>query len=450
MASIHSNLYIHPLDRSALAALKAIPGFTPLLKAYMKALSEQQFRIENMATHLRVSEKQLPEYYHMLLPICAKLGIEVPELYLKLDGSPNAYTSGDTRPFIVLTSGLIEKFPAELIPAVLAHECGHIACHHVLYHTMGSILLSTAASALGLSDLFTFPLQSAFAHWMRCSELSADRAAAIALDARDVVEYCIRFAGYPANAAHKPNQEAFMAQAQEYRAMMHESAWNKILELLMYSQADHPINAVRAYECYTWAQSEEYQNITRYYRSSQEQSLIPADVLCPLAEDGSSYVHRDSQQLQMELRSLGFHHVELKRSTTPDSRFHIGQTKALRINGASQLPAASWYPADAKVEIEYYEPLTDAEIVAMHPGQVRTPMSSRQALGSNYIQVIQALKEAGFTAFVIQEQRDSTRGWFTTDKEVVRISIDGHEVFEAGTWFQEDDVVRILYRVLPN
>ena len=80
---------------------------------------------------MRISEKQLPKYYHMLPPICEKLGIEVPELYLTMDGSPNAYTAGDTKPFIVMTTGLLKSLPEELIPTVLAHECGHIACHHV-------------------------------------------------------------------------------------------------------------------------------------------------------------------------------------------------------------------------------------------------------------------------------------------------------------------------------
>lgn len=135
--SIDSNFYIHESDRIALDALKAIPGFTPLLKAFMKVWSEKQFYIQNMSTNLRINDKQLSKYYDMLPPICEKLGIDVPELYLKLDVVPNAYTSGDTKPFIVMTSGLLETMPEYLIPTVLAHECGHIACHHVFYTTMG-------------------------------------------------------------------------------------------------------------------------------------------------------------------------------------------------------------------------------------------------------------------------------------------------------------------------
>lgn len=96
-----------------------------------------------MSTNLRLDEKQIAKYYNMLPPICTKLGIDVPELFVELDVHPNTYTYGDTKPFIVITSGLFETLPDELIPTVLAHECGHIACHHTLYTTMGFTNIKT-------------------------------------------------------------------------------------------------------------------------------------------------------------------------------------------------------------------------------------------------------------------------------------------------------------------
>ena len=162
-------LYTHPSDQAALQALQAIPGFTQLLKAFMTHWSERLYRIENMATNLRISEKQLPKYYHMLPPICEKLGIEVPELYLAHDIEPDIYTFGETKPFIVITSELAKNLPEELIPTVLARECGHIACRHVLYSTMGRLILNGSINLLGLGDLVSFPLKSAFYYWMRCS-----------------------------------------------------------------------------------------------------------------------------------------------------------------------------------------------------------------------------------------------------------------------------------------
>ena len=91
---IDSNFFIHELDKLALRALKAIPGFTQLLKGFMKVWNEQLFNIENMSTNLRIGENQLPIYYKLLPPICEKLEIDIPDIYLKLDVNPNAYTYG--------------------------------------------------------------------------------------------------------------------------------------------------------------------------------------------------------------------------------------------------------------------------------------------------------------------------------------------------------------------
>lgn len=134
----------------------------------------------------------------MLPPICEKLGIEAPELYITHDVFPNAYTYGDSHPFIVITTGMFETVPDELIPTVLAHECGHIACHHTLYHTMGRMLLDGAFHFLpGIANIAITPIMLAFSYWMRCSEFSADRVAAVCDGSADkTIEVCMRLAGY--------------------------------------------------------------------------------------------------------------------------------------------------------------------------------------------------------------------------------------------------------------
>lgn len=52
-------LYLHDSDKAAMAALKAIPGFSQVMKAFMKIWSEQQLRLINMSTNLRLNEKQM-------------------------------------------------------------------------------------------------------------------------------------------------------------------------------------------------------------------------------------------------------------------------------------------------------------------------------------------------------------------------------------------------------
>lgn len=258
--------YVHDTDKAALKTLKAIPGFHQFVKAFMKIWSERQFRVSNMSSCVRINEKQLSKYYNMLPPICEKLGIEIPELYLQLNVEPNSYTSGDTKPFIVVTSGLFETIPEELIPTVLAHECGHIACHHVLYSTMGNILLGGTASVLRayvpFGGLATLPLEIAFFYWMRCSELSADRAAVLCDgDATKMSDVCMRLAGYDKDINGLASKEEFMIQAGEYRDMINGSKWDKTLEFLALSRLSHPLMTVRALECEEWAKTEQFESI---------------------------------------------------------------------------------------------------------------------------------------------------------------------------------------------
>lgn len=91
--AINSSLYLHDSDKAALQALKSIPGFTQLLKAYMSIWNERHWHIINMSSNLKLSEKQMSKYYNMLPPICEKLGIDVPELYLNLIPIPTGIQS---------------------------------------------------------------------------------------------------------------------------------------------------------------------------------------------------------------------------------------------------------------------------------------------------------------------------------------------------------------------
>jgi Zn-dependent protease with chaperone function len=184
--------FIHPEDEAARRNMEAIPGFAAAVKAFLKLGMEQYYHGINMASKIRLSEKQLPELYRKLPPICQKLNIVEPEFYLEMNPAPNAYTFGDSRIFLTITSGLVEYLTEEEVNAVIAHECGHIACRHVLYHTMAN-LIKAGADLFGLLGVLTTPIQLGLLYWSRRSELSADRAAAAAMgSAKPVIETMVR------------------------------------------------------------------------------------------------------------------------------------------------------------------------------------------------------------------------------------------------------------------
>lgn len=304
---LNQNIFVHETDRAAMEALQAIPGFSQVMKAFMKSWSEKAMYIENMASNIRISEDQFPQYDAMLKEISAKLGIEKPDLFLKMDVVPNAYTSGETKPFIVMTSGLLELMPEELIPTVLAHECGHIVCHHVLYRTMGTWVLSGALALVPLGAIAMYPIMTAFHNWMRCSELSADRAAVLCDGTPDkVIEMCMRFAGGTQNIASQLNIEAFMKQAQEYRDLVSDGMMNKAIEHMRFSQATHPMNAVRALACQEWAGSDSYQMAKECFDRFRN-GLAPEYL--PVHWTEKTFAGKDFKIAEKQLRECGFTNI---------------------------------------------------------------------------------------------------------------------------------------------
>lgn len=249
--------FIHPQDKQALEALKKIPLLDTVLKQYMKAVNENLLHGINMASKIRLSPTQLPNLYFLLPPICEKLGLEEPEFFLEMDPQPNAYTSGDTKPFIVINSGLVELLKEDELKSAIAHECGHILCHHVLYHMLARLLISgtgfVGGNFFGLGDVITAPLEWALLYWVRRSEYSADRVSAYVMDdAEVVVKTQMRLSGGNSNITENVNLEEYLQQAMEYRSSMDESKFSKLLQYIAIKDATHPFSAIRAIEVREW------------------------------------------------------------------------------------------------------------------------------------------------------------------------------------------------------
>lgn len=434
-------LYLHDSDKAAMAALKAIPGFSQVMKAFMKIWSEQQLRLINMSTNLRLNEKQMAKYYNMLPPICTKLGIDVPELFVELDVHPNAYTYGDTKPFIVITSGLFETLPDELIPTVLAHECGHIAYHHTLYTTMGRAILNGASAFVsGLGNIALYPIQLAFAYWMRCSEFSADRAAIICDgSAEKSTEVMMRFAGYDKDIMADANVEAFMEQALEYKNLVDNNAWNKTLEFILFQNYDHPLNAIRAYEGREWEKNERYKNILEYVssESSESESKLPVEIFL------KKMVGKNVTDIEARLLTMGFTNIKTKRNTEA-VKIKEGNIISITINESAE---DGWYKRTDEVLIEYFEAKTDEEIALEHPGEIKIGENQKYFLGKKCEEVKNELEILGFTRFTIKEMAMSKIGWGEKEGCVAKIIINDQAQFNKDDWFATESEVTLYYYV---
>ena len=104
--SYNAELYMHEMDKRAFHALNMFPQFVQLQKAYIENVDEKTEKIMLLSSAIRISEKQMPEIYVLLPPICDKLGICMPEVYMVRSEDKNdinAYTGGITNPYVCIT-----------------------------------------------------------------------------------------------------------------------------------------------------------------------------------------------------------------------------------------------------------------------------------------------------------------------------------------------------------
>ena len=262
----HPALYIHELDQKAFDALNMFPQLIKLQRSYIANVDEKTAKIELLSTAIRLSDKQIPEVYSLLSPVCDKLGIDIPDCYMVQSRNKkdiNAFTGGITVPFICVTSELVKQLPTQMIASVLAHECGHVACKHYLYHSLArnfinGIDASPLSKIPAIRKHLSKALVTALLFWDRCSELSADRAAVLCDgDAEKTIDALLRVHGFD----ERINRDEFIKQALDLKEFVHDSKANQIIEQIIVQWDSHPLLATRAYECYDWARSARFKDI---------------------------------------------------------------------------------------------------------------------------------------------------------------------------------------------
>ena len=142
---LKAEAFRHPLDKDATAAVQRSPlrFLENAVRTTAAPPLEQMMRLDNLATGVKVSEKQFPELYESFQEAITCLGglDPQPELFVKSDPRPNAYTLAvrGGAPFVVVTSALVDGFSPAETQAVLGHELGHLVCEHSLWFSLGSI-----------------------------------------------------------------------------------------------------------------------------------------------------------------------------------------------------------------------------------------------------------------------------------------------------------------------
>jgi Zn-dependent protease with chaperone function len=265
-ANLHKNDYVHPLDKKALAAVKAIPGVDSALKKLLEWTGESAIRVMFMASAVKVTPNQCPDLYAKLEIACNTLGVEKPDLYVQQNPIVNAFTGGVEKPIIVLHSALIERLNDEETLAVLAHEVGHIHAEHVLYLTAARLIealinVSIARLIPGseiIKLIVSMGLASALLNWSRRAELSCDRAALLVVQDPHVIgRTMMKLAG--GTFASKIDYDLFLEQGREFKKNYDESRLDRFWADVMNSGLSHPFPIWRVAEVLEYVETGEYE-----------------------------------------------------------------------------------------------------------------------------------------------------------------------------------------------
>jgi Zn-dependent protease with chaperone function len=242
----------HPWDATASEALKSVPGLNLVVAKIMEYGLERIFYLQNTA-------RQFPRLHRALGWGCRIIGVEEPEMYVALDPVPNAFTYGHNRPFIVLTSGLVDMLDDEERFFIIAHELGHIKAGHVLYtviaRNIAEIVAIIGQSTLGVGNLIGQSLVLALHDWYRKAELTADRAGLLCVqDIDPCIRSFMKLAGGASKLYAEMDKKEFVRQIREYESA-DESTLNKVYKSLLIAYRTHPFPILRAKELDEWHSS---------------------------------------------------------------------------------------------------------------------------------------------------------------------------------------------------
>ena len=260
LTGISSRAWEHPTDRAALQALRAVPGFDLVLRKLFGLVSERAIRLITVGSAVEVGPQQFPRIdglYREVLDV-----LDSPKrfgLYVAQSPVVNAGAVGMDDPFIVLNSGTVALLNDDQLRVVLGHELGHILSDHVLYKTMLRLLLRVSRVSFGLplTGIALLAVVAALLEWDRKSELSADRAALLAVqDPTAVRETLFRLAGGIGEGA---NVGAFAEQAARYEEG--GSAFDGVIKVLALLNRSHPFPVQRMRELDRWLDAGDYQRV---------------------------------------------------------------------------------------------------------------------------------------------------------------------------------------------
>jgi Zn-dependent protease with chaperone function len=260
-----ADAFVSDADKWALDKLKKVPLMPQLVAKFYEYGIDRWMYAVNMSMSVRCGPTQYSSIYSMLRESCATLDMPEPELYLTNNPVPNAWAGGVERPYITLRSSIINNLTDEQMYHLIGHELGHIKAEHVLYFSVGAVLIPLldllGRRTLGWSDLATQALVLAFYEWSRQAEFSADRAGLLTTqDLNTSIDAMIKLTAGTTRFDEELSREAYMEQARTYQDGV-DQIGKALIWIFVGKEWTHPMPVHRAQQVERWHQSGAFDRI---------------------------------------------------------------------------------------------------------------------------------------------------------------------------------------------
>ncbi|MCC6404389.1 MAG: M48 family metallopeptidase [Fimbriimonadaceae bacterium] len=258
-------------DAKATSALERVPLLPKVVHKFHELGYDRWMYCWNMAMSVRCGPRQFGSLHKVLQECCAVLDMPEPELYVTTNPFPNAFAGGLERPYLVVRSSLIDSLDDEQLYHLIGHELGHIQAGHVLYHSIGNVLIplmeALGRRTFGLGDAFSLALAAAFMEWSRQAELTADRAGMLCTqDFRTSAATNLVLCGGGHRLRDEASVDAFLEQSRTYQDMTGLDNLGKMLVFLTYGlQTTHPMPVHRTRELERWHEAGGYEDIVHKF-----------------------------------------------------------------------------------------------------------------------------------------------------------------------------------------
>jgi Zn-dependent protease with chaperone function len=310
---ISSEAFKHPLDRQAEQALRSVPGFDILARSFLEYFYERPQHIFLLGNNIKVGPRQYSTLYGIFRECVRDLDVSPePTLYVNQEPLVNAYSLGQEKPYIIINSGLLDLLDEVELRSVIAHELGHIKCHHSILIQMCIWAMGAASIlgdiTLGLGRFITTGLIYAFYEWRRKAELSADRAAMLVMDdLNPIMRSMMKLGGGSMKYNNECSLDEFIRQADEYQELDQDSL-NQVYKFLIYNGGNgvflsHPFPVERLTYLREWVNSGEYAQIRQgnYQRAGAEGSV---EVNPESGENEADSLKKQIEELQAEINRI--------------------------------------------------------------------------------------------------------------------------------------------------